>query len=131
MKIFVLACTLTLGLSACSNIKLNSNFKPQAEISIRGSVVEEYSREELSHYQYRFLGPVMTNYCHIKDREPLPQRRAETIPSKEAFIRVLKSEAQAKGANAMVFEQCNLIASTYDCEHHYRCTANAYDILYH
>ncbi|GAW98035.1 MULTISPECIES: hypothetical protein [Colwellia] len=117
----VLLSLVLILLNGCSTTTFNSNAGVYAENSIRKSVVDRYTNEEVWRLGASQIGYVETNYCQVDYRD--------LTPSTKAFISELKVKTQKLGGNALVFDSC-IKAGNASCHKQIQCRGMAYLITY-
>ena len=120
-KISIIFFCLLLG--ACSlKATIGPNAKKHIETSIRSSVVDVYSRNEIWKLKAVNLGLVETDFCQTN--------KYEGLPPQSALYKILKSKTQKLGGNGIVYESCKTGRTYMNCELYMRCQATAYKIDY-
>lgn len=123
-KFILLLAILFLFLSSCSNIHTNIGPYARNEIqkSIRSSVVDEYSRNEILQLNATTLGQVETEYCQVN--------LLGGLPPENKLNKALRAKAQQLGGNAIVYDSCHSGRNYMNCEKYIRCQATAYRVKY-
>lgn len=120
-KFLIIIFCLLLG--ACSlKVNVSPDAKKHIESSIRSSVVEVYSRNEIWQLKTTNLGLVETDYCQTN--------RYDGLPPQSALYKILRSKTQELGGNGIVYESCKTGRSYMNCELYMRCQATAYIVDY-
>ncbi|WP_444909401.1 hypothetical protein [Microbulbifer sp. TRSA005] len=117
IRIFVLLSALTV--SACSNLKFNTNAGPYLSNKITSTFVKEYSPAEIRRYNGIILGVVTSSECQASPKEDKP--------SKKALNWALKKQVHDMGGNAIVIENC-AVQQSAGCISFLECQGVAYTI---
>ncbi|MCQ8879031.1 hypothetical protein NQT69_13545 [Pseudoalteromonas shioyasakiensis] len=119
---------LSLTISACTNIKLNSNVDDYfiASHVARDDLYEFYSGQQATESGAILLGRIEGMSCMASQ----DGRRIDIDISKmkNEAIELLKQDAISRGANAFLVEQCQSFTNAgYGCDRAFLCTGQSYD----
>lgn len=119
---------LILTISACSNIKFNSNVDDYfiASHVARDGLYEFYSGQQAIESGATLLGMIEGKACLAYKHEGYEQYKISQL--KAQAIESLKQDALHRGANAYLFEQCrDHSVNSNECAIGIQCVGQAYD----
>lgn len=123
---------VSIFLLSCQNLSYKSNVDPyvknKVQHSIRASVVEEYSNNEVWKLNGKNLGVVENEFC--QQRNISDGNGRVVLPSDKLLQDSLKADTQLLGGNGIVYDTCFNSVNYMGCDQYKRCRATAFLIEY-
>ncbi|OUS23874.1 hypothetical protein A9Q98_14575 [Thalassotalea sp. 42_200_T64] len=125
---YLLVMVTSIVLLSCSNVRFDSNMGPFIRAEISSSVVEQYTMQEIRHYQGDFISSVHSEVCLSNtegDGESITRPVHFSASARSHLIRELQVNTQLQGGNSLVVHSCNVRANA-ECYQIQECNGSAY-----